>query len=103
MEEVLPGEAQASANGMLLGGLGPYLAIVNYEGETKRRVISSSFPAGMEAELGAQVQRGAADERRRAIPHVAGAILHKATQASSSEWAHRRYQKNALLTSSCEG
>lgn len=52
----------------LLGGLGPYLAAVNYEGETKRRVSPSSSPPGMEAELGSRVQQGMEDERRNAIP-----------------------------------
>lgn len=40
----------------LLGGLDPYLAAVNYEGETESRVSSTSSPPGMEAELGDWVQ-----------------------------------------------
>lgn len=40
----------------LLGGLGPYLAAVKYEGETQRRVSSTSSPPDMEAELGSRVQ-----------------------------------------------
>lgn len=71
---------------------------MNYEGETKRRVSSTSSPPGMEAELGYWVQRGGADERRRAIPSTAGAVLSKAMRAGGSGWARTRHQKNTRLT-----
>lgn len=102
-----PGEAQERTNGMLqdavhvavlLPPFGAHLATVNYERATKRRVSSPSSPAGMEAELGSWVQRGVADEGRRAIPCVAGGILSKAMQAGSSGWACTRHQKNTRLT-----